>query len=78
HTGFGFLEYANNLLFGKSFLHAASVWGRLYIITVLISGSRSELPDAGSVQQENRKHFINRSYSKLNWSGKTGQVTSCL
>ncbi|MEN2675536.1 hypothetical protein, partial [Herbaspirillum huttiense] len=41
HTGFGFLEYANNLLFGKSFLHAASVWGRLYIITVLILGSRS-------------------------------------
>ncbi|WP_176025781.1 hypothetical protein, partial [Burkholderia vietnamiensis] len=32
---------ANNLLFGKSFLHAASVWGRLYIITVLILGSRS-------------------------------------
>ncbi|ONN65339.1 hypothetical protein BTM36_15220, partial [Herbaspirillum sp. VT-16-41] len=25
----------------KSFLHAASVWGRLYIIAVLISGSRS-------------------------------------
>ncbi|RAM61344.1 hypothetical protein RB24_25600, partial [Herbaspirillum rubrisubalbicans] len=33
-----------NLLFGKSFLHAASVWGRLYIITVLISGSRSPVP----------------------------------
>ncbi|WP_288392135.1 hypothetical protein, partial [uncultured Herbaspirillum sp.] len=45
HTGFGFLEYANNLLFGKSFLHAASVWGRLYIITVLISGSRSREAD---------------------------------
>ncbi|WP_288392097.1 hypothetical protein [uncultured Herbaspirillum sp.] len=32
------------MLFGKSFLHAASVWGRLYIITVLISGSRSMTP----------------------------------
>ncbi|WP_168189744.1 hypothetical protein, partial [Herbaspirillum sp. VT-16-41] len=28
----------------KSFLHAASVWGRLYIIAVLISGSRSKPP----------------------------------
>nr|WP_244137558.1 antibiotic biosynthesis monooxygenase [Burkholderia vietnamiensis] len=36
------------MLFGKSFLHAASVWGRLYIITVLILGSRSVEAEPGT------------------------------
>ncbi|MBT2180508.1 hypothetical protein KKP06_22085, partial [Ralstonia pickettii] len=43
HAGLGFPQHANNLFFGESLLHDRSSLGNgLYIVNVLIAGSRSE------------------------------------